>query len=576
MAGESPTSSDLSAFLRENGSRGQEMLLPALLLAQRIYEHVPEEAGREISEALDVPLAEISGVIEFYSMLSDHPTAETVIRICTTPSCASQGAGELVEELKQHLGVEIGESTVDGRYIIEEVECLGLCDHAPGALVGHQMVGQAEIDTIFEPCEHPKSMIYGDQRILTARSGKIDPLSVSEYQNHAGFSGLKNALAMSPEEVIQVVKDSGLTGRGGAGFPTGVKWEGCAAEERFPKYLVCNEDESEPGTFKDRALIEGDPFTIIEGMIIAAYAVGAEKGYLYIRGEYTKSHEVIRKALQAAEEHGFLGENLQGSDFSFEIELRSGAGAYICGEETALFESIEGKRGFPRIKPPYPTTHGLFNQPTVINNVETLANVSYILQQGAAAYREFGTEKSPGPRLFSVSGNVKRPGIYEITRPTTLRELIYEQAGGIEEDRNLRAVLLGGAAGKFVAPDQLDFELTNEGTKGVGQSLGSGAVVVFDDHVNMKFVLHGLGHFFAHESCGKCYPCQLGTQRQAEILDRLLREQPLPDDISRLEDVGMTMTEASICGLGQTASSAVLSAVDLWPDLFAVKEDSYE
>jgi NADH-quinone oxidoreductase subunit F len=576
MAGESPTSSDLSAFLKENGSRGQEMLLPALLLAQRIYEYVPEDAGREISEALDVPLAEISGVIEFYSMLSDHPTAETVIRVCTTPSCASQGAGELVEELKQHLGVEIGESTVDGRYIIEEVECLGLCDHAPGALVGHQMVGQAQIDTIFEPCEHPMSMIYGDQRILTARSGKIDPLSVKEYQTHAGFSGLENALEMTPEEVIQVVKDSGLTGRGGAGFPTGVKWEGCAAEERFPKYLVCNEDESEPGTFKDRALIEGDPFTIIEGMIIAAYAVGAEKGYLYIRGEYTKSHEVIRKALQTAEEHGFLGEKIRGSDFSFEIELRSGAGAYICGEETALFESIEGKRGFPRIKPPYPTTHGLFNQPTVINNVETLANVSYILQKGAEAYREFGTEKSPGPRLFSVSGNVKRPGIYEITKPTTLQELIYEQAGGVEADRNLRAVLLGGAAGKFVAPDQLDFELTNEGTREVGQSLGSGAVVVFDDHVNMKFVLHGLGHFFAHESCGKCYPCQLGTQRQAEILDRVLREQSLPDDGARLADVGMTMTEASICGLGQTASSAVLSAVDLWPDLFAVKEDSYE
>jgi NADH-quinone oxidoreductase subunit F len=348
-----------------------------------------------------------------------------------------------------------------------------------------------------------------------------------------------------------------------------LKWQGCAEVDRYPKYLVCNEDESEPGTFKDRTLIEGDPFTIIEGMIIAAYAVGATKGYLYIRGEYTKSHQVLREALRIAASDGYLGENIKGSGFSFEIELRSGAGAYICGEETALFESIEGKRGFPRVKPPFPTTHGLFNQPTVINNVETLANVSLIFRIGAEEYRRLGSEDSPGPRLFSLSGDINEPGVYEITKPLTLRQLIYDHAGGIRDDKEIKAVLLGGAAGKFVGRDGLDVLLTNQGVREAGLSLGSGAVVVFDEEVDLRFVLHGLGHFFAHESCGKCYPCQLGTQRQAEILDRILRRQTLLGDLERLQDIGATMTDTSLCGLGQTASLAVLSAAELWPELFS-------
>jgi NADH-quinone oxidoreductase subunit F len=544
------------------------MLLPALIAAQREHDHVPRDAAVKISRALNVPLADISGVIEFYSMLSDHPTAETAIRICTTPSCASQGADELVAEVCQHLGVDIGEATLDGRFIVEEVECLGLCDHAPGALVGKEMLGDATLERIFSPSGHPVSNIYGDPRPLTARVDLIDPLDFEQYQKEHGFEGFRSALEVSPDQVIEIVKDSGLTGRGGAGFPTGIKWASCAEVDQHPKYLVCNEDESEPGTFKDRALIEGDPFTILEGMLIAGYAVGAEKGYLYIRGEYTKSHESLREALQIARANGVLGENILGSDFSFDIELRSGAGAYICGEETALFESIEGKRGFPRIKPPYPTTHGLFNQPTVINNVETLANVALILQIGAEAYREYGAEDNPGPRLFSLSGNVNKPGIYEVTREITLRELIYERAGGISDGKEIKAVLLGGAAGKFVPPEQLDLVLTTEALKAEGLSLGSGAVVVFDEDVNMKYVLHGLGHFFAHESCGKCYPCQLGTQRQAEILDRNLHGGLLPGDVQRLKDVGWTMTDTSLCGLGQTAALAVLSAVEHWPEYF--------
>ncbi len=568
-------SPQLISFLEQNGSRGRTMLIPALLQAQKIYDYIPREAAAAIGESLNVPLAELYGVIEFYSLLSSEPRAETSIRVCTTPSCASQGSGDLVSELSQHLGVGVGEATMDGRYILEEVECLGLCDHAPGVLVGDDMVGNATLETIFSPGGHPRSDIFGENLHLLARSGKIDPLSIKEFQSAGGFEGLKKVLNQPPADIIQQVTDSGLTGRGGAGFPTGVKWAGCAEVDRFPKYLVCNEDESEPGTFKDRALIEGDPFMIIEGMIIAAYAVGAGKGYLYIRGEYTHSHEVISQALDIAKQEGFLGQNILGSGFDFEIELRSGAGAYICGEETALFESIEGKRGFPRIKPPFPTTHGLFNQPTVINNVETLANVVLIFQIGVEEYQKLGAEGSTGPRLFSLSGDIERPGIYEVSEPITLEELIYQKAGGIRDGKELRTVLLGGAAGKFVAPDRLDVTLTGPGVRAAGLSLGSGAVVVFDEDVDMKFVLHGLGHFFAHESCGKCYPCQLGTQRQAEILDRNLRGQTLPGDIGRLEDIIATMTDTSLCGLGQTAGSAVQSAIEICPEYFGLEEGSH-
>ena len=576
MGNDPPVSSELNSFLEKHASRGREMLLPALLETQKIHDYIPSASAEAIGLALKVPLADIYGVIEFYSMLSSRARAKTTIRICTTPSCASQGSGELVAQTCQHLGVDIGEATRDGRYIVEEVECLGLCDQAPGVLVGRNMVGNATLEKIFQPEGHPRSQIYGDPLYLMARSGKIDPLSTKEFQEKEGFDGLRTALSHTPEEVIQIVTDSGLTGRGGAGFPTGLKWQGCAEVEREPKYLVCNEDESEPGTFKDRAIIEGDPFTIIEGMIIAAYAVGIQKGYLYIRGEYSCSHETLRDALKIAETEGFLGENILGSGFDFEIELRSGAGAYICGEETALFESIEGKRGFPRVKPPFPTTHGLFNQPTVINNVETLANVALILRIGAEKYRTLGAAGSPGPRLFSLSGDVEIPGIYEISEPISLKDLIYRRAGGVRGGKELKAVLLGGAAGKFVDPDGLDVILTNQGTREAGLSLGSGAVVVFDEDVDLKFVLHGLGHFFAHESCGKCYPCQLGTQRQAEILDRMMRGQPLLGDIQRLEDIAATMTDASLCGLGQTAGSAVLSAIKICAEYFGIEEGKYE
>jgi NADH-quinone oxidoreductase subunit F len=372
---------------------------------------------------------------------------------------------------------------------------------------------------------------------------------------------------MTPQSVLAEVKAAGLVGRGGAAFPTGIKWEGAANALGQPKYIVCNADESEPGTFKDRILMEQDPHRTIEGMTIAAYAVGASRGYIYVRGEYRYAFDIMSAAVVAAREAGIIGAFL-GSQLSFDIEMRLGAGAYICGEETALLESIEGKRGLPRVKPPFPTTNGLFGKPTVINNVETFCNVPLIIERGAHEYRKLGTEKSPGSKLFCVSGQVERPGLYEVPFGISLRHLVFDLAGGVKPNRKLQAVLLGGAAGAFALEKDLDVILSFESLSAAALPLGSGAVMVFDDTADMRDVLKRLAHFFADESCGKCYPCQLGTWRQHELVERGAAGHSLAGDRERLSDIGVSMIDASLCGLGQTAPMAVLSAMKLWPEMF--------
>jgi NADH-quinone oxidoreductase subunit F len=554
-------------YLGEVSPRGRTMLLPALLAAQKKYGYIPKEIAAEIGSALRVPLADITGVIEFYSMLYTEPTGETVIRVCTSPSCSARGGHRLHKDMLTKFGVENATATPDGKYFIEKVECLGLCDQAPATLVDDTAISYATSNRVLKHQNDYQTQVYGHEKIIAHRIGQIDPTSLADYLASDGFLGLQNALNIESDYICDFMENSGLLGRGGAAFVTRRKWEGAASASGEPKYIVCNADESEPGTFKDRVLLENDPFAILEGMLIAGFAIGAEKSFIYIRGEYPRAQKIFNQVITAARENGYLGENILGSDFSFDIELRSGAGAYICGEETALFESIEGKRGFPRLKPPYPTTHGLFQKPTVINNVETFANVSLMLRIGVEKYCSYGTPQSSGPWLFCLSGDIEKPGLYEVTRPVTLRELL-ASAGGVRDGAKLQAILLGGAAGKFVPPDQLDVRLTQEDTRPAGLTLGSGAVIVLSERSNLKQILSDLGHFFAHESCGKCYPCQLGTQRQAEILDRILAGERLSGDFERLQDVGWTMTDASICGLGQTAASAVLSAMDLWPELF--------
>jgi NADH-quinone oxidoreductase subunit F len=563
---------DMQEYLAVAAERGRAMLLPALLEAQKRYHHVPKDVAAQIGRALKVPLADVYGVIEFYSMLSTEPTGSKVIRICESPACAIAGAAQVREALCDHLDVVCNQPTEDGQYSVESVHCLGLCDRAPAILVGERPVGQATADVINElvwrPPDPPSGLIRTGTRVLTARLGKIGPTNLDEYREYEGLRGLERALEHSPAEVIETVKASGLMGRGGAAFPTGIKWEGAAKAEGDVKYIICNGDESEPGTFKDRVFMEEDPFVILEGMLIAGYAVGARQGYLYVRGEYPRAQAILRKAIEVFRKAGYLGEDILGKGFDFDVELRSGAGAYICGEETALFESIEGRRGYPRIKPPFPTTHGLFGKPTVINNVETFANVPLILRLGVDEYRRMGSGQSAGPRLFCLSGDVFMPGLFEMTEPITLRDLIFKEASGPRLGQKIQAVLLGGAAGKFLPPDALDVRLTFEDTKAAGLSLGSGVVMVFDETRDLRQVLLSLGHFFAHESCGKCYPCQLGTQRQLEVLERLAAGRLLPGDRERLSDVGWTMTDASLCGLGQTAALAVLSAMEHWPHLF--------
>jgi NADH-quinone oxidoreductase subunit F len=543
---------------------GRSGLLPALHAAQKLYGWLPEQVAAEVAGSLQVPLADVHGVIEFYSLFYNEPLGRRVIRVCTDPACALRGGDALLDHLCAHHGVTPNGTTADGAVTVEHSPCLGLCDQAPAALVDDEAETNISLEKNTYDLGLPRSIVGGTLKLLTRNCGN-GPTSL---QNYGEYAGLRKALEMSPEQVVEAIKASGLVGRGGAAFPTGVKWEGAAKAAGSPKYVICNADESEPGTFKDRVLLLDDPHSVIEGMAIAGYAIGAALGYIYIRGEYPYIVPALENALAEARAAGRLGRNILGTSFAFDIEIRVGAGAYICGEETALFESIEGKRGFPRVKPPFPTTHGLFGKPTVINNVETLCNVPLIVKDGAAAYRAIGTEKSPGPKLFCLSGDVVRPGVYEVPFGVTLRELM-EMAGGIAGGRQLQAVLFGGAAGAFATAAQLDVKLTFEDLRAAGLPLGSGVVMVFDETCDLRDTLARLGRFFAHESCGKCYPCQMGTERQKEILERVAVGKGLPGDLERLQDVGWTMTDASLCGLGQTAAAAVLSAIKIWPAMFA-------
>ncbi len=545
--------SEIASLIQHYLPHGRSGLLPALQAVQAEYGWISQEHAAEIARLLHVPLAEVHGIIEFYNLIHNKPRKKRTLHVCTDVACSLRGADQRLRDLSANptpaLGSDSGEDLQ-----VEPSPCLGLCDHAPAMVLENGWEWHI-LGSNGEWMERPLSLVGGTVRRLTARCGN-GRTSLSAY---GGYRAWKRAQQLSPQQVIDEVKASGLFGRGGAAFPTGIKWEGAARAEGWPKYIVCNADESEPGTFKDRLLLADDPHLVLEGMRIAAYAIGASKGYIYLRGEYAYLRPILEEALREAQEAGLLD--------GFEIEIRMGAGAYICGEETALFESIEGKRGFPRIKPPFPTTHGLFNKPTVINNVETFANVPFIIEHGATAYRELGSEKSPGSKLFCLSGDVAQPGIYEAPFGITLKELL-EMAGGMVEGGRPQAILLGGAAGAFATPRQLDIRLTYEDLRQANLTLGSGVVMVFDQRRDLRQVLLKIGRFFAHESCGKCYPCQMGTQRQVEILERLVAGRLLPGDRERLEDVGWTMSDASLCGLGQTAAMAVLSAIKEWPELF--------
>ena len=559
----------------------RHLLLPVLHALQSRVGWISPGGLGEACRRLMIPPAEAYGVATFYALFSTTPRPPAVLHLCDDIVCRARGAEAEIARVEAALGPA---GSGDGRTWLRS-PCLGLCEQAPAAMLsvagpepvegswGHATAEQAA-SALHSGIAPPQKtaepgQVRGGLRLLR-RVGAVDATSLTAYRESGGFSALAKAFAMGGPAVIAEVTASRLMGRGGAAFPTGRKWAAVAAQPAQPHWLVVNADESEPGTFKDRVLMEGDPFRIVEAMVIAAFATGCARGILYIRGEYPLATDRILHAFSACRAAGLLGGNILGSGFSFDVELRKGAGAYICGEETALFNSIEGFRGEPRSKPPFPVEVGLFGKPTLINNVETLANVPDIVLEGGATFAGIGTGASTGTRLFCLSGHVERPGIYEVPFGTTLRALV-ELAGGVAGGRPLRAILLGGAAGTFVGPAELDVPLTFEDTRKIGATLGSGVVVLFDDTTRLLPVLQRIATFFREESCGQCVPCRVGSVRQEELVNRVAARRPfgsISAERATYGELSQCMRDASICGLGQTASSAIESALQRFPELW--------
>lgn len=567
LAGTPPTDAEMTAItavcpeaetvemtgrvVRLDRTAHRHLLLPALAAVQSEIGWISPQAMDEICRRLHVPPAEAYGVATFYALLSTEPRPGVVAHVCDDTACRAAGGAELLDSFA-------------GRDDVMASPCLGQCDRRPAVLF--QRAGQADVvatgatrETVEAglggtPFGAAPVVAVGDR--LLGRVGGIDPASLDDFRAHGGYQGLVRAIEIGPDAVIAELELSGLKGRGGAAFPTGIKWKAVRNQPPGPKYVVCNADESEPGTFKDRVVMEGDPFAVIEAITIAGWVVGAERGYLYIRGEYPLAHARLAHAVEAARAAGFLGSDILGSGFDFDIDLRRGQGAYICGEETALFNSIEGFRGEPRQKPPFPVQAGLFGRPTVINNVETLINVPWVVTEGGAAFARIGTPDSTGTRLFCLSGDVVRPGVYEIESGRTLGEAI-EAAGGFSGEPAY--ILLGGAAGSLITARTLDLKLTFEDSRNAGLSLGSGVIMVFDRTIDMKDIVRRIARFFRDESCGQCVPCRVGTQRVEEAVARSngTIESGLIADIDR------AMKDASICGLGHTAASVVRAAIGL-------------
>ena len=542
----------------------RHMLLPTLHAVNDRIGWISRGSINYIAQQLDVAPAEIYGVASFYALFSMSERPKRQVHVCIDLACRAMGG--LRED-------QLPEGT-------HPSPCLGTCERAPAVLVieagnpaRHEVIAPATPAQIKALAKGewpeaeatvvsatPQAQDKSSKLVLLGRIGKVDPLSITDYQNHGGFDALRKAMQLGATGVIDEVNTSGLVGRGGAAFPTGRKWGAVAGQPAFPHYSICNADESEPGTFKDRVIMEGDPFALVEAMIIASFATGSEQGFIYLRGEYPRAIRNVQNAIDESKKHGFLGDNILGSGFNFALSIVRGAGAYICGEETAIFNSIEGYRGEPRNKPPFPVEVGVFGKPTLVNNVETLVNVLSIVKDGGAAYAALGTEGSKGRKLFCLSGAVTKPGIYEVEFGITLRQLI-DLAGGLRSSSTLQAILLGGAAGGFVGPDDLDLPLTMEATRAAGSSLGSGVVMVLDQSVDMVDQLRRIAAFFRDESCGQCVPCRVGTVRQEEIVSRLAKGVQ-SQDIELLRELGTVMRDASICGLGQTANSAIDSAIN--------------
>ena len=520
---------------------------------------------------------------------SNADTREKHILVCQGTGCTSSKSPEILENFKKI----IKEKNIENVRVIK-TGCFGLCSKGPIVIIRpddtfYSMVTPNDCEEIIE-----KHIINGEiverlickdvdgsyvkklddlpfykkqMRIALKNCGVIDPENIDEYIAFDGFKALEKVLTtMTQDEVIEEISKSGLRGRGGAGFPTGKKWSFVKMAEGNQKYVVCNADEGDPGAFMDRSILEGDPNALIEAMAIAAYAVGANKGYIYVRAEYPIAVERLKIAIKQEKEYGLLGENIFGTDFTFDVEIRLGAGAFVCGEETALLESVEGKRGQPRVKPPFPANKGLFQKPTLINNVETYANITRIILNGAEWYSSIGTETSKGTKVFALGGNVNNVGLVEVPMGTTLREIVYDIGGGIPNNREFKAAQTGGPSGGCIPKENLDVKIDYENLASIGSMMGSGGLIVMDDTKCMVNIAKFYLDFTVSESCGKCTPCRIGTKRMHEILQKICDGNGEEEDLEKLERLANNIKKASVCGLGQTAPNPVLSTMRYFKD----------
>ncbi len=553
-------------------------LMPVLQEVQEVVGYLPPVVQERIAAGLNIPGSEIFGVMSFYSMYTWHPKGKYVIRMCESPPCHVLGAQNLLEALKEELGIGLNETTADGLFSLELSACLGVCEVAPAMQINevvHGNLTSARIKQVLADYRAGKAPDYqglpystNDFRkykqspydlVVLDNVGVIDPMKIEDYLARGGYTALKKVVtSMTPEAVVEEVKASGIRGRGGAGFPAGLKWSFTRPLAATPKYIICNADEGEPGTIKDRYLLEGDPHKVLEGMAIAGFAVGAHQGYIYVRGEYYLSKYRLKKAIDQALAQGYLGDNLFGRGFSFSVEVRSGFGCYICGEETALIESIEGRRGYPRAKPPFPGVAGLWQKPTIVNNVETLAAIPAIIHRGGEWYKSLGTADTSGTKIYQIIGHVKTPQIVEAPAGLTLRELIDTYGGGMRDGAKFKMCQTGGASAGIVTAAALDTPIDFAMSK-VGGALGSGTMLVLDESVCTVDFIRSVARFFAHESCGQCTPCREGTPRILETLTRICCGQGQEEDLAFLERLGAAMMDASFCPLGQTAPGPLLS-----------------
>ena len=585
--------------------------MPLLHLWQEHFGFISDEAVVWIAEKLGLPPINILELVTFYPMFRQKPAGKTHIRVCRTLSCAMAGGFELMENLCTTLGIQrptAGDGmhnpiriSADGDYSVEFVECLASCGTAPVCMIGEQLYENADVNSIADllrkqtsNIKHQTSPHPLEHRLVFKNIGRSDwTTDIDCYLRDGGYEQLKQALTLPRADIVNKVKNSGLRGRGGAGFSCGLKWSFIKPDEKRPVYLICNADESEPGTFKDRYIIHEDPHQLLEGILISCYALNARTAYIYIRGEFPAGAKILERAIEEARTHNFLGKNILGSGFDAEVYIHRGAGAYICGEETGLIESLEGKRGYPRIKPPYfPAVLGLYMCPTIVNNVETLCHIKHIMAMGGSEYARLGRPNNTGTRILCVSGDVQRPGYFEIeVGAVTMGQLIYEMAGGLRPGRKLKAVIPGGSSAKVLRADER-FKLKQKQSDGstieremsideipmdfdsltaAGSMAGSGGVIVLDDSRDMVWVLNNINEFYAHESCGQCTPCREGSLWMQKITDRMLRGGGVVEDPKTLKTIGDNIAGRTICAFGEACAWPTQSFVEKFSEEFAAR-----